>query len=134
VPPETAAYLDRTDAWADGWVGPRIVLSRETQSPAGVVDIRGWTDLRYLGRSFVLTVRVDHEVVGQHRIRRPGNFAARVPLPGPLAPGTHTVEIEASAWFVPGRFTGDGDLRPLAWRMGEVALEAIGVGQNARRT
>jgi glycosyl transferase family 2 len=123
LPAETVGYLGRTDAWADGWVGPRFVLSCEAHGPVRAVDIRGWTDLRYLGRSLVLTVRVDQQMVGQHRIRRPGNFAARVALPATLAPGAHTVEIEASAWFVPGRFTGNADLRPLAWRVVEVSLD-----------
>jgi hypothetical protein len=122
--PQTAAYLDRTDAWSDGWVGPRLVVSRDTEGPVQAVGVRGWAYLRYLRRPLVLTLRVDNQVIGRHRIGRPGDFVARLPLAGPLAPGRHTVEVEASTWFVTHRFTRNGDFRPLAWRLGEVELEA----------
>jgi hypothetical protein len=122
--PQTAAYLDRTDAWSDGWVGPRLAVSREIEGPVQAVGVRGWTDLRYLRRPLVLTLRVDEQVVGRQRIREPGDFVARVHLASPLAPGRHTVEVEASTWFVPHRFTRNGDFRPLAWRLGEIELGA----------
>ena len=52
-----------------------------------------------------------------------GDFVARIALPSPLLPGPHTVAVEASTWFVPHNFTGSGDFRPLAWRLGEVDLD-----------
>jgi glycosyltransferase involved in cell wall biosynthesis len=124
VPPETVAYLDRTEAWADGWVGPRIAVTRETEHAARTVALRGRADLQYMSRRLVLTIRVDHRVVGRHRVRRVGDFVARIRLADPLAPGAHTVEVEASAWFVPHRFGRNGDFRPLAWRMDQIELEA----------
>ncbi len=122
--PQTAVYLDRTEAWSDGWVGPRLVIGREAGRPAQAVDLRGWADLRYMSRPLVLTIRVDNEVMGRHRIGESGDFVAHIPFADPLAPGTHTVQVEASAWFVPHRFTRNGDFRPLAWRMGAVELHA----------
>ena len=121
---QTAAYLDHTDVWSDGWVGPRLVVSRDTEGPVQAVGVKGWADLRYLRRPLVLTLRVDNQAIGQHRIGQPGAFVARLPLAGSLAPGRHTVEVEASTWFVSHRFRRDGDFRPLAWRLGEVELEA----------
>jgi hypothetical protein len=123
VPPETVAYLDRTEAWADGWVGPRIAVTRETEHVARTVALRGRADLQYMRRRLVLTIRVDHRVVGRHRVRRMGDFVARIRLADPLAHGAHTVEVEASAWFVPHRFASNGDFRPLAWRMDHIELE-----------
>jgi glycosyltransferase involved in cell wall biosynthesis len=123
VAPQTAVYLDRTDGWSDGWVGPRLIVGRATALPAQSVGVRGWADLRYMRKPLILTVRVDNQVIGRHPLREPGDFVAQIPFADPLAPGAHTVEVEASAWFVPHRFTGNGDYRPLAWRMGEIEIE-----------
>jgi glycosyltransferase involved in cell wall biosynthesis len=123
LPPQTAAYLDRTEPWNDAWVGPKVVLNRANAVPARVVRIRGWTELKYMDRPLFLTVRVDAEVIGRHRLGESGDFAVQLPVPSPVATGAHTVEVEASAWFVPHRFARNGDFRPLAWRLGDVELE-----------
>jgi glycosyltransferase involved in cell wall biosynthesis len=122
LPPQVAAYLGHTEPWNDGWVGPRLAVSRHAGQEAHAVCIRGWTDLRYMSDALLLTVRVDDQVVGHHRIGKPGDFAASIPLLRPMAPGAHTVEVEASAWFVPHRFARNGDYRPLAWRLVELEL------------
>jgi glycosyltransferase involved in cell wall biosynthesis len=122
LPPQVAAYLGHTEPWNDGWVGPRLAVSRHAGPGAHAVCIRGWTDLRYMSDALLLTVRVDDHVVGHHRIGKPGDFAASIPLLRPMSPGAHTVEVEASAWFVPHRFARNGDYRPLAWRLVELEL------------
>jgi glycosyltransferase involved in cell wall biosynthesis len=121
--PEPPDHLEGDQAWSDGWVGPRLALTREIRRPAEAVRVTGWADLQYIDRPQVLSVSVDGRVVGRHPVRRAGDFIARIRLPEPLPPGTHTVDIEASAWFVPDRHTRNGDLRPLAWRLGEVTLD-----------
>lgn len=125
VPLQTEVYLDRTDAWADGWVGPRLVLSREIGRGEKTVRVRGWVDLRYMSKPFVLTVHVDGQSIGQERIEQGGGFIVEIPLPGDLPAGLHTVEVQASTWFVPHRFTRNGDFRPLAWR-----LDGVDVGKS----
>ncbi len=122
---ETAAYLKHTDVWSDGWVGPRLVVRRESGSDARAVSLKGWTDLRHLGRSLILTVRIDQQVAGRHRILQPGDFAVQIPLPGPLPPGSHTIEVEASTWFVPHRLLRNEDFRPLAWRIAAAEFETL---------
>jgi hypothetical protein len=123
LPPQTAAYLERTEPWNDRWVGPRVVVNRETAVPARFVRIRGWADLKYIDRPLFLTVSVDEQVIGRHRLGESGDFTVHLPAPSPVASGLHTVEVEASAWFVPHRFAGNGDFRPLAWRLVDVELE-----------
>jgi glycosyltransferase involved in cell wall biosynthesis len=125
VPHETAAYLDRAEPWDDGWVGPRVQVTRESDlaEPALAVALKGWADPQCMRGRLVLTIRVDKRIVGRHRVTSAGDFAARVRLTHPLAPGPHTVEVEASEWFVPHRVAWNRDFRPLAWRMGEIALE-----------
>jgi glycosyltransferase involved in cell wall biosynthesis len=127
VRPQTAAYLERTEPWPDGWVGPRVVVDRHTESDTHSAEIRGWADLRYMDEPLVLTVQVDNQVVGRHHVGRSGEFTARLPLADPLPPGAHAVAIESSAWFVPHHFARDGDFRPLAWRLAEVELERTAV-------
>ncbi len=123
VPPETAVHLDRTEVWSDGWVGPRLVVARHAQHAVQAVILRGWTDLRHLRKPLVLTVSVDDRVIGWQPIWQAGDFALRFRLPALVAPGPHTVQVEASAWFAPQRFTRNGDFRPLAWRMTGIELE-----------
>lgn len=114
--PQTAVYLERTDVWGDGWVGPRLVTSRQVGPGAQRIIIRGDVDLRYIRQPFVLTVLIDGQVVGQRHIKQGGRFELDLTLPEPLPAGAHTVEIRSSAWWVPHRIARSGDHRPLAWR------------------
>ncbi len=122
VSPQTLAYLDRLDAWDDGWAGPKLALAREAESGADSVRLAGWVDMSYMRKPQVLTVSVDGRVIGQHRLERTGDFHVELPVPGGLSPGTHALEIQASGWFVSHQVTGSGDHRPLAWRVRAVDL------------
>ena len=121
----TAGYLEQTEAWSDGWVGPRLAVTRETERHAKVVGVAGSADLQHMTKPLVLTVRLNGRVIGRHRVHQPGDFLVRIPLAAPLRPGVHTVDVEASTWFVPDSHTGSGDLRPLAWRLGQVELDGV---------
>jgi len=119
APAQTTALLNRSEAWTDGWVGPRLKVTRETERIAHVVVIRGSAEPQRMRKRLVLTVRIDKQVIGRYRVGHRGEFEARFRLPAPLAPGPHTVEVEASAWFVPR----NGDFRPLAWHITALELE-----------
>lgn len=123
VYPQTAVFLEHTEPWDDDWVGPRLVVSRESGDACSAVSVAGWLDLRYLGKTFALTLVVDGEEIGQRRIKTTGGFSLNFPLTRSLPPGSHQVEVRASSWFVPHRFTHNGDYRPLGWRM--VAIEML---------
>jgi hypothetical protein len=118
--PQTASYLDHTDPWPDGWVGPRLVISRETRFKTHALSIKGWVDLRYNPRPLVLSVWVEGREVGHKRVHKAGDFGLVFPMAQPLTPGIHTVEVRAGTWFVPHRFTRNGDYRPLSFRMEEI--------------
>jgi glycosyltransferase involved in cell wall biosynthesis len=122
VPPQTAAYLSYTDAWSDGWVGPRLILSRDTEPGARTIRVVGWIEFKYVTKPVVLSVRVDGEPAGEVQLAAPGDFCRDVPLRAPLAPGPHQVEIETESWYVPHRFRHNRDFRPLAWRMVDVSI------------
>jgi hypothetical protein len=123
--PTTARYLEQTEAWSDGWVGPRLAVTREIEREARVVRVAGSADLQHMTKPLILTVRLNGRAIGRHRVHQPGDFLVRIPLTNPLSPGLHTVDVEASTWFVPDDQTGNGDLRPLAWRLGQVELDGV---------
>jgi hypothetical protein len=123
--PTTMGYLEQTEAWNDGWVGPRLAVTREIEREARVVGVAGSADLQHMTKPLILTVRLNGRVIGRHRVRPPGGFRVRIPLTDPLPPGVNTVGVEASTWFVPDDQAGNGDLRPLAWRLGQVEVDGV---------
>jgi glycosyltransferase involved in cell wall biosynthesis len=120
--PQTTAYLNNTNPWADQWVGPCLVISQEGQVEADTVIIQGWIELKYLNKPQVLTVYANGEKIGQQRITQSGDFEIQLPLPRPTSPGLNTIEIQASTWFVPHHLARNGDYRPLAWKTTDVQL------------
>jgi hypothetical protein len=118
--PQTAAYLEYTDSWSDGWVGPRLRVSREAGPEVRLLRVEGWVDLGHIKGPFVLTASVDGQEIGQKVIKESGHFTLELLPLQPVAQGIHGVEVKASAWFVPHRFLGNGDYRPLSFRMEEI--------------
>src|SRR5207244_6439774 len=113
---QTAAYLDRTDRWLDGWIGPRYVTQLEASGTESALVISGITDIERIGRGFEFSISVDGEPAGKVKINaREFQFVIR--LAAPLRAGEHTVEVAANKFFVPHAFS-QGDYRPLSWRTG----------------
>jgi glycosyltransferase involved in cell wall biosynthesis len=119
INPQTAAYLDRTEAWEDGWIGPRLVVEKEIGPDIADVIIHGIVDLRYIRKAFSLTVFIDGQKIGAKRVHHSGDFTLDFKLLQPLSPGKHTFEIQASSWWVHHQFYRSGDYRPLAWKIAE---------------
>lgn len=115
--PQTAVYLERTTAWDDGWVGPKLQVTRVVGPEAQTVLVRGEVDFRFMAAPLSLALRVDGGEVGQQQIQQGGTFCAKWMLEHPLSPGSHQFEISANTWFVHHDFTGSGDYRPLVWRV-----------------
>lgn len=120
---QTEVCLDHTEPWKDGWVGPRMFVSREARLGANGVRIEGWANLVYMSEPLALTICLDGEEIGQQPIKYSGDFRLELPLSQPLSPGLHTIEVQASTWFVPHRFIRNWDFRPLAWRMTGLEFE-----------
>jgi glycosyltransferase involved in cell wall biosynthesis len=116
--PQTRAHLSHTRLWPDDWAGPHVILSCNAIGGEQELIIQGSTRLQFLSKPLILTVSVDGKQLSPLQAAQNDVFAWRVTLPNPLVPGAHTVEIHTNAWFVPHRFTRNGDYRPLAWRMG----------------
>jgi hypothetical protein len=122
VLPETAALLEETQPWPDGWVGPRLATSIQVDDVAEAVEIRGWQDLSCSRRPFVLRVSVDGSYVGQHTFARSGDFSIRFPLPRAVTARVVPIEVRASSWYVRHRLVKNRDYRPLSWRFGAVRM------------
>jgi GT2 family glycosyltransferase len=120
--PQTAVYLERSELWGDSWAGPHLVVVREVLAGAQAVTIQGHVNLTYLPRPFVLTVCMDGQSIGERCLEQNGEFAFQIPILQPPSPGSHTVEVQASSWFIPHRFIRNGDFRPLAWRMFDLQI------------
>lgn len=120
---ETQAYLERTQPWSDGWVGPRLVHFVEVTNGARALRLAGTVELRYLPGPLTLAVSVDGRSAGTPRLADSGPVELRLPLPEPLRPGRYRVEIEADAYFVPHRFLGNSDRRPLSWCLHALEVE-----------
>jgi glycosyltransferase involved in cell wall biosynthesis len=116
VPPQTAVYLEKTEPWSDGWVGPRLTICHEAAGGEHALLVQGLAELRYVRRPLVLTAIVDGQPIDTYHIRQSGPFKWYALFPVPLLPGYHRVDIQANHWFVPHRFSRNGDYRPLAWQ------------------
>ncbi len=122
VYPQTAVYLDHVELWHDGWAGPHLLLASEAVGGEQTLVLQGFVDLTYMEQPFILTVYVDKQPVGVRQVEQSGQVLWPMPLDAPVLPGQHIVEVQASTWFVPHRFTHGGDFRPLAWRVESIRL------------
>jgi hypothetical protein len=114
--PRTAVYLERTEVWDDGWVGPHFATAATPDQVCPRVIVRGVAKLTSLDGPLDISVTVDDIDAGRRRIGESGPFELAFDLPTPLEPGQHLIDVRASTWFVPHDVNSGGDFRPLSWR------------------
>ena len=66
--PQTAAHLDNTDPWSDGWIGPRLVVTKEITRVARTLVIQGWVELSYMPQPLYLKVLINGEEAVSQRL------------------------------------------------------------------
>lgn len=121
VHPQTAAWRDFRDLHADGWAGPTVrVPFVRGADPGEILAIAGDAPLP-LPAPLSLVVRVAGVTPVEVAVQPDGAFRAEIPLTG-VAPGSHIVEIAASASVVPHDLWGNGDYRPLSFRLQECGV------------
>jgi len=120
IAPQTAVFFDRTDPWEDGWAGPRLLMTSQAGPTTRSVLVEGTVELKFLREPVTLTVQVDGRTIGKHQIKQTGPFGVEMSLPTALAEGAHSIEVQASVYFVPQRFLGIPDYRPLSWKVGSI--------------
>jgi hypothetical protein len=120
--PQTLAWRDFESVHADGWVGPVLVRGIDVPEGLAHVLLRGTLWSAHFQPGLALSFFIDGRSFGRQQVGRGPSFTMTVPLTG-VAPGTHQLRVEASAWVVPDRHFGNHDYRPLSYR-----LDALGVG------
>jgi hypothetical protein len=121
---DTRVYLEHTTPWPDGWVGPRLVLERDSSSSARALRLSGHVELRYFTGPLRLRVLVDDRELGERQLESSGAWSAEFGLQQPLPGGGHRIVVEASQYFVPHRYLSNNDRRPLSWQL--ASLELVG--------
>ena len=116
----TLAYLEHTDVWSDGWVGPRLIAKVPAPGGASALRIFGFLPVQHLRGKVTMTVRVDGGQAHEVELRSEPSFEVTLPLPAPLAEGMHFVEVATDAYFVPRRVSDSDDLRALSWQLASV--------------
>jgi len=116
VHPQTAAWRGFTALHPDGWAGPHVVL--EFERPTGQkprLFLQG--DVPYPPSSpLALTLSVPGTTPVRLEVGREQWFSTTVPITH-LAPGRYSLAVDASAYIVPHDLWGNGDFRPLAYRL-----------------
>ena len=110
VPNESLPYLQDSQGWTDGWVGPHWVV---TGLPPQMreLNVTGTTMFKHLKPPLRLTVVSGGKFIKQIEIKRGHKFSLRIPLTG--AP----VEVLADQFFIPAQYHESNDARPLSWRI-----------------
>jgi glycosyltransferase involved in cell wall biosynthesis len=126
--PQTAAWRDFAQVHADGWAGPtvRIAFARG-DDPREALILAGDAPLP-LPAPLSLAVRVPGRAPIQVPVTADQPFRIELPV-GSLPSGRHEVEISASAFVVPHDLWGNGDHRPLSYRLQECRVHVPGVSE-----
>ena len=121
--PQTQAWLGFHSLHPDQWAGP--VFAQELDLPAPPARrrlvLQGFTEPTALPRGLVLDVSVGDAVRDQIDLKGNSAFSRELSLDR-LGPGRHQLVIRANCYVVPHSRWGNGDYRPLSYRLTECAV------------
>jgi len=120
--PRTTVYLGHRDVWEDNRVGPCLDVHRHSEGAVRNVQIEGEVDLSYMREPFSLVFFLNGEEMGRKRFKTTGDFSLRFDLAQEAPAGLITIQIKATAWFVPHLFFKNGDFRPISWKFKRISL------------
>jgi glycosyltransferase involved in cell wall biosynthesis len=123
--PQTTVYFDRTDLWSDGWAGPRLLITQESQPESNTMVIKGYADLIYLKKPLLLSLSLDGIPLCSKMIEKGGDFILKIPLVRSLSPGVHQIEISSNGWFVRHDFLKNRDFRPLSYQIRKIDFDNL---------
>jgi hypothetical protein len=119
--PHTLAWRDFTGLHSDSWVGPVYVTDIEAKPGDTQLQLEGNVALGRLPRPLEVELYVDDQLLGRQRIGRKKEFSVTFPL-GAITPGEHTVKIVSNTYSVPDNIAGNGDFRPLSFKLQQLIL------------
>jgi len=114
--PQTQAWRDFSALHADGWAGPRVLVSIQIEPGDTAVAMVGKVALGRLPRPLELEAFLDGRPVGRHRVGRAREFSVTWPLSG-VDPGRHELQIVSNAYAVPHDLLGNQDYGPLSFKL-----------------
>lgn len=123
TPRESLAYMDCTEPWEDGWVGPLFTKRLEFTGTEREIHISGSVALGYLNAEQSFDISFDGQYLTTVRITQDGDFELKIDLPSSITSGSHNIHIKAGKWYVSHVLNRQGDYRPLAWRMRDLHIE-----------
>jgi glycosyltransferase involved in cell wall biosynthesis len=117
VAPGTLVWRSFTGIHPDACVGPTYRCEFQSEPGDQVLRIEGAPAVACAPVPVDLELVVDQATVSHFRVR-PGRrpFALRVPLAA-LPPGRHELEVRSPIFLVPHDYHGNGDMRPLTFRL-----------------
>lgn len=115
IPPQTAAFLEYDRPWSDGWCGPHVKLNPiMTGSGKDHLVLQLEFDIRYIQHPMALSVSTKGTQLGAITAEKNGAIEVVFEISddkfGPVV-------IESDCWYIPHQFFGNGDYRPLSWRL-----------------
>jgi hypothetical protein len=131
--PQTLAWRSFTTPHPDGWAGPHVVLP--FQRPAGdraELAFEGDAPIP-VGGPLVLSLAVPGAPTVRLAIEKPGAFRTMLAIDH-LPAGDHELDVEASGYFVPHDLSGNGDYRPLSFRLTRLQVESAETASSERRS
>jgi glycosyltransferase involved in cell wall biosynthesis len=124
LPAPATVWRSFTGQHGDGHVGPRFTMPVQVPPGGGFLHLDGEVNNPGpLPEPLVVTAAVAGRPLAEASLGGRGAFRLSVPLAG-LRPGRHDLEV-GSSWFrIPDDFWGNGDYRPLAFRLVGVTSES----------
>jgi glycosyltransferase involved in cell wall biosynthesis len=120
--PETLARMNNLHLYPDGWAGPNLHLTQETQAITQTFILEGKLVDPKPRNARRIHIRLDNQEIASSLIESENTFRLTIPLESPLQPGQHNIEISANWWFVPHTLSGAPDYRPLSWKVKEITM------------
>jgi hypothetical protein len=119
--PHTLAWRDFVGLHDDSWAGPTYITTIDVTPAHIAIQLDGEIMPGRLSRPLELELFLDGQSLARERIGRKKEFTLRLPLRG-IVPGSHELMIVSNTYSVPDKLLGNGDFRPLSFRLRQLTL------------
>ncbi len=118
---ETLAWRGYERMHEDGWVGPIMQTALEVRPGQRLLRLEGAVEIGHHRRPLELELELGGRKLGRFPAARAGDFALTAPLDG-VEGGRHELRVAASSYFVLHDFRGNGDFRPVSFRLRRLSV------------
>ena len=121
LPEMTTVWRSFGELHPDGCVGPHYETTIHLERGSRWVQVEAAPIFGLLPEALTVEVAVDGKILLRHRLTAGGPFCLSVPVDG-FAPGEHRLEVRSSSFVLADDFFGNGDYRPLVFKLIGVRL------------